>query len=100
MPARPQPLAAVEPKKRPPDIPDGLWFFPRNMADYANSRGFSQEQVAAIAGVSQSTISRWLHYGIESLQVRHVMALERGMGLEHGTLTRPPAAFQQLANRA
>jgi transcriptional regulator with XRE-family HTH domain len=99
MPARPQPLVAHEPKKRLP-VPDGLWYFPRNLADYGNAKGLSQEELAAMVGVAQSTISRWLHYGIESLQVRHVMMLEDGMGLEHGTLTKPPAAFLQAANRS
>ncbi len=100
MPARPQVLKAVEPKTRPPDIPDGLWFFPRNLADYGNASGLSQEQLAAIANVTQSTISRWLHYAIESLQVRHVMALERGMKLPHGTLTLPPEAFLKVGNQS
>jgi hypothetical protein len=99
MPAHPQPLIAHEPKKRTADIPDGLWYFPRNLADYGNAKQLSQEQLAAMAGVGQSTISRWLHYNIDALQVRHVMALEHGMGLEHGTLTKPPAAFMQAANR-
>lgn len=100
MPARPQPLVAHEPKKRPPGIPDGLWYFPRNLADHGNARDLGQQALAKMAGVQQSTISRWLRYEIESLQIRYVMALEEGMGLEHGELTRPPAAFRQVANRA
>ena len=93
MPARPLPLRAKEPK-RPPGIPDGLWYFPRNLADHANARGLSQKQIAAMAGVKQSSVSRWLAYEIASLPIRYVMALEEGMGLEHGVLTRPPAPFQ------
>lgn len=65
MPARPLPLKAKEPK-RPPGIPDGLWYFPRNLADHANARGLSQKQIAKMAGVKQSTISRWLAYEITS----------------------------------
>lgn len=93
MPAHALPLRPREPAKRSPGIPDGLWYFPRNMADHANARGLSQKQIAAMAGVKQSSISRWLSYEIDSLQVRHVMALEEGMGLEHGTLTKPPVVL-------
>jgi transcriptional regulator with XRE-family HTH domain len=63
------------------------------MADAANARKLSQKEVADAAGVKQSSISRWLAYKIDSLQVRHVMALEERMGLPHGALTSPPAAF-------
>lgn len=93
MPARPLPLKAKEPK-RPPGIPDGLWFFPRNLADHANARGLSQKEIAAMAGVRQSSVSRWLAYEVANLPVRYTMALEDAMGLAHGVLTSPPVPFQ------
>ncbi len=100
MPARPLPLRPKEPPKRPPGIPDGLWNFPRNLAAFANARKLSQASVAEMAGVSVSSISRWLSYDIEGLPVWSVMQLEREMGLAHGTLTLPPEAFIEAMARA
>ena len=100
MPARPLPLRPKEPAKRPPGIPDELWNFPRNLAAFANARKLSPAEVAEMAGVSPSTISRWLSYDIEGLPVWGVIALEKGMGLPHGTLTLPPEAFAEAAIRA
>ncbi len=99
MPAHPLPLRPKEPSKRPPGIPDGLWNFPRNLAAFANSRKLSQADVAKMAGVSTSSISRWLSYDIEGLPVWSVLALENGMGLEHGSLTLPPEAFAEAIRR-
>ena len=99
MPAHPLPLRPKEPAKRPKGIPDGLWNFPRNLAAFANSKKLSQADVAKIAGVSPSSISRWLSYDIEGLPVWSVMALEDGMGLPHGTLTLPPEAFAEAIRR-
>jgi transcriptional regulator with XRE-family HTH domain len=87
VPAKPLPLRPIEPAKRPTDIPDGLWSFPRNLADEANARGWSQADVAKHAGVTQPTISRWMRYEIEGLKVADVLRIERAMGLPHGELT-------------
>ena len=98
MPAHALPLRPKEPAKRPAGIPDELWYFPRNLADYANAKGLSPKQVAAIAGVSPPTVSRWLDYKIDSLAAVSVLAvasLEHGMDLERGTLTRPPVAIAE-----
>lgn len=90
MPAHALPLKANEPKKRPPDVPDGLWMFPRNLADWGNDRGLSQNDLAAAAGVVQSSVSRWLNYdeaSLRNLTVSVVLRLERALKLPHGTLT-------------
>ncbi len=90
MPARPLPLKAKEPQKRPPGLPDGLWRFPRNLADWANELDWSQAGVAKAAGVTQPTVSRWLGYddgALGSLSVAVILRLEHAMGLPHGTLT-------------
>lgn len=93
MPAKPQPLRPIEPK-RPPEIPEGLWSFPRNLADEANARGWSQEQLAEKIGVAQSTVSRWMHYDIDGLKVRDVLRIERAMELGHGELTLPTTVLR------
>jgi DNA-binding LacI/PurR family transcriptional regulator len=52
--------------------------------------------VAALAGVSQPTVSRWMNYETESLAaltMLAVFALEQGLGLEQGALSTPPAPF-------
>lgn len=95
MPAKPQPLRTTEPVKRPPGIPDGLWSFPRNLAEEANARGWSQKFVAEQAGVTQPTVSRWLRYEIDGLKVGDVLKLEHALGLAHGTLTLPTTALRQ-----
>jgi hypothetical protein len=96
MPAHALPLRPKEPTKRPPGIPDGLWYFPRNLADHANARKLSPEMLAAMAGISKSKITRWMQYNPGSLRelgFAEVWALEDGMGLERGTLTSPPVPF-------
>ena len=96
MPAHPMPLKPKEPAKRAPGIHDGLWYFPRNLADQANARGLSAAQIAAMAGVSPSKVSRWMSYNTGSLlelKLSEVMALEAGMELPHGTLSLPPVPF-------
>jgi transcriptional regulator with XRE-family HTH domain len=90
VPARPKPLTPVEPRKRAPGVPDGLWSFPRNLADEANARDLTQKDLAELAGVSQSMISRWMHYEVENLKTWTVLKLEGGMRLAHGELTLPP----------
>jgi hypothetical protein len=95
MPAHALPLRPQEPK-RPKGIPDGVWYFPRNLADHANARNLSPENLAAMAGISPSKITRWMQYNAGSLRKLsfvEVWALEDGMGLERGTLTLPPAPF-------
>jgi hypothetical protein len=95
MPAHAMPLRPQEPK-RPKGIPDGIWYFPRNLADNANARGLSPENLAAMAGISPSKITRWMQYNAGSLRKLsfvEVWALEDGMGLERGALTLPPAPF-------
>jgi transcriptional regulator with XRE-family HTH domain len=90
VPARPKPLTPVEPRKRAPGVPDGLWSFPRNLADEANARDLTQKDLAELAGVSQSMISRWMHYEVENLKALTVLKLEGGMQLAHGELTLSP----------
>lgn len=100
MPARPLPLRPKEPHKRPPGIPDGLWNFPRNLAAFANSNKLSPAEIAEMAGVSPSTISRWLSYDIEGLPLMGVLKLEQGMHLPHGALSLPPEAFADAMRRS
>ncbi len=89
MPAKPSPLKAKEPKERPEDVSDGLWQFPRNLAEWANAKGKSQGEVATMAGVSQSTVSRWLSYqGLSGVYANNIVRLEAGLGLAPGTLLR------------
>lgn len=96
MPAHAMPLRPKEPAKRPAGIPDGLWYFPRNLADHANARKLSPEQLAVMAGCSKSKITRWMQYSegsLRELAFAEVWSLEDGMGLDRGTLTNPPAPF-------
>jgi len=96
MPAHALPLRPREPQRRPLGIPDGVWYFPRNLADHANARKLSPEALAEMGGSPKPTITRWMQYNAGSLKelaIVEVWALEDGMGLERGALTRPPAAF-------
>lgn len=97
MPARPRQLLPKEPPTRPPGIPDGLWSFPRNVAEEARARGWYQADVAKHAGVSQSTVSRWMNYrGIEGWKIVDILRLEEAMGLAHGDLTLSSTALRAL----
>lgn len=95
MPARPDILRASAAPRRPDGVPAGLWSFPVNLAEWGNSMGLSQADIAAAAGVNQSTVSRWLHYrGVTELRARHVLLLEERLGLPLGTLLRPHEAYR------
>lgn len=57
--------------------------------------GLSQADIAAAAGVHQSTVSRWLNYrGVAEIRARHVLLLEERLGLPLGTLLRPHEAYR------
>lgn len=97
MPPRPLLLKAIEPPERPEGIPDGMWAFPRNLADEGNRLGWGQEEVGERAGVSQSTVARWLRYeGIAGIPCMTIMLLEQAMGLPHGALTLSPQDLRRI----
>ena len=91
MPAKPMPLVAVPPGPRPRNMDPRLWAFPQRLADAANNRGIGQQELAKAAEVAQSSVSRWLHYQINGLTARHVIALEKALGLPFGWLLEPPS---------
>jgi transcriptional regulator with XRE-family HTH domain len=99
MPPRPLPLVPVQAAKKPKDVDPGIWALPQRLADAANQRGIGQQDLAKLSGVSQATISRWLHYAVAGIKVRDVMALEKVLGLPHGWLTAPtsvPATIRSI----
>lgn len=102
MPAHALALRPKEPQKRPPGIPDGIWYFPRNLADHANARKISPKELAKMAGISPSKITRWMQYNegsLRSLGFLEVWALEDAMGLPRDALTTPPAPFAAAGGR-
>jgi transcriptional regulator with XRE-family HTH domain len=88
LPARPRELTALEPKRRPPGIPDELWALPRRVAEAGRRRKLSQEILAKRSGLAQSTVSRLLSYiGLERMRVSTLISIERALKVRPGWLT-------------
>lgn len=88
MPRGPVPLKVTEPKVRPKEMLDEFWQFPHNLAAYANRLGYFRDDVATMAHVKRSTVTRWLNYELEPT-LRCLVLLENAMGLPRCTLIRP-----------
>lgn len=86
----PVPLKVEEPSTRTPGVPDELWAFPHNLAAWANKLGLFRADVAELASVAPSTVTRWMKFEIPA-SFTHVLRLEDAMKLKRGTLTRPLA---------
>ena len=91
MPARPMPLELTKPDKRPADVTDGAWMFPERLLTFGSALRKSREELAALAGVNPSTITRWLQYkGLGGINRVAVEKLETGLLLPRGTLLATP----------
>lgn len=88
MPAKPKPLEALTPTpKREADVPEVIWALPIKLATLSAALGFFQADVARVAAVNQSAVSRWLHYkGLADLPAARIIMIERGLGLKPGAL--------------
>lgn len=98
MPARPLPLEIKnKPSNRDPSVPDGAWLFPERLVTFGNALGKSREDLAKLAGVNPSTITRWLQYkGLGGVNRGAVENLERGLGVPAGTLMASPGVQAAL----
>ncbi len=81
---------------RPNDVPEGLWLAPVRIAGHGRERNLGRQEIAELAGVSASTVSRWISRKI-SPDAASLSRLELGLKLPAGALTADPT---QLGNTA
>jgi transcriptional regulator with XRE-family HTH domain len=81
---------------RPAGMPEGLWLAPERISRFAGAQKFGRQQIAELAGVDSSTVSRWLSRKVSPDAVS-LARLELGLKLPAGTLTADPT---QLGNTA
>jgi len=91
MPAHAGPLKAKPPKKRDPRFSDGCWEFPKRLEKLAGKWGWKQADVSRIAGISQTTVSRWMTYKVFVPDRAAVRKLELKGGVAVGSLLSEPA---------
>jgi len=87
---------AVAEAVRPDDIPEGLWLAPVRIAIYGSAKQMGRQQIAELAGVTASTVSRWMSRKTAP-DPPALARLELGLNLPAGTLTADPT---QLGNTA
>lgn len=80
-------LEVTKPPEKPPGVPDSIWLFPDRLAELGNQRGVGRVALAKMAGVHQSTVTRWLQgQGLKGVAAKHLAALEAGLNVPSGTL--------------
>lgn len=86
MPPRPGRLKADRPKKRPAGFSEAAYEFPVQLERIGNKHGWTVPDLVGITGVSQGTISKWLHCKVPNPDARAVGRFEAKAGLPIGSL--------------